>query len=258
MNSANIVELGQTLQLLNNPGATHINTTVSEIRRLKVLLETLSLHRAAIVAQPLFRITTIYRDGRTGRPTPAAIRQLEAYMRPISAAIYSEIEELRVERTQHHNAAIEFSQLATTLTLNSTQSELLSEAIKSFSAGAFRSCMVMTWNSVYDYMRQWVFDNRQNDFNASLTTQFLRSNGSPVYAPITDYNDFMTGKPSERTVIDTWHTASIISERIRDDLRQCLRRRNDCAHSTLRTPDQTQASAFARDLLDIAKGRPFA
>ncbi len=258
LNSTDMLELGRSLFLLRNPGVTLASTILSEIQTLRRLLKALSLNRALVTAQPLFNISSITMIIATGRPNKMAIAQIQSYMQPIAATVYSEFSELRVERAAHHQAVIEFSSVASILNLNGTQSALLGEAMQSFSVGSFRSCMVMTWNAVYDFMRQWVFDNRQADFNNSLTTQYLKKNGNPVYSAIFNYNDYMSGKPSERTVVDTWYSASIVSERVRDDLRQSLRRRNDCAHSTLKIPDHTQASSFARDLLDIAKGQPFA
>ncbi|WP_430452191.1 hypothetical protein [Rhodopirellula europaea] len=191
------------------------------------------------------------------RPTGTASAQIEAYVAPVNATVYDEVNAFSLVRTDNIRVANEFADLASELPLNGTQSTLIEEAVSAFRASAFRACMVMTWNAIYDFMRQWVFDNALPDFNNSLTTEYVRRNSKPVYDEIQDYDDFLTGKPSERTVIDTCHLANIFGERLRDELRQCLRRRNDSAHATNRVPDATQASAYARDLLDIARGRPF-
>ena len=258
MAASDLIDLGQTLCVVANPGATTADVLFRNIRDLRRLTESLELSRSHIAAGPLAEITKIPYLQLTNRPTGTATAQIEAYVAPIRETIYAEVDEFSLVRTENIGVANEFSALASQLPLNATQSMLIEEAVASFRAGAFRACMVMTWNAMYDFMRQWVFDNSLADFNNALTQEFVRRNGNPVYSPIQDYDDFLTGKPSERTVIDTCQLAGIYGERLRDELRQCLRRRNDSAHSTNRVPDATQASAYARDLLDIARGRPFA
>ena len=115
----------------------------------------------------------------------------------------------------------------------------------------------MGWNLAYDYIRQWVFNNHLAAFNASLTTEYTRRSGNPVYSAISEYSDFFSGTPSERTVIDTCELANIFGEKIRDNLRFLLRRRNDYAHPTFRTPTREQTNAYVKDLLDIICDSPF-
>jgi len=258
MAASDLIDLGQTLCILANPGATTPDILFRSIRDLRRLTESLQLSRSHIAAGPLAGIPSIEYVERILRPTATAVAKIQGYVAPIRVTIYAEVDEFSLVRTENIAIANEFSDLANQLSLNSTQSMLIEEAVSSFRAGAFRACMVMTWNAIYDFMRQWVFDNSLTGFNTALTQEFIRRNGNPLYSPIQDYDDFLTGRPSERTVIDTCHIAGIFGERIRDELRQCLRRRNDSAHSTNRVPDATQASAYARDLLDIARGDPFA
>lgn len=256
ISASDLIDLGQCLCILNNPFATSPDTIFRNIRDLCRLTETLDLPRSHIAAGPLANIASI--PTLANRPNAVASAQLEAYIAPVRETIYAEAEEFTIVRSQNIAIAKEFSDLANALPLNATQSTLIQEAVVSFRAGAFRACMVMTWNAIYDFIRQWVFDNSLAAFNNSLTQEYVRRNGNPLYTPIQDYDDFLTGKPSERTVIDTCCVAGVFGERVRDELRQCLRRRNDSAHATNRVPDATQASAYARDLLDIARGRPFA
>ena len=255
MAASDLIDLGQSICVLANPFATDRETIFRNIRDLRRLTETLKLRRSHIAAGPMANITSIPQE--RNRPKATASAQIEAYLAPVRETIYAEIEEFSIIRSQNIDIANEFSELANNLPLNATQSTLIEEAVASFRAGAFRACMVMTWNAIYDFIRQWVFDNSLSDFNTSLTQEYVRRNGDPIYDPIQDYDDFLSGKPSERTVIDTCHVAGIFGERVRDELRQCLRRRNDSAHATNRVPNATQASAYARDLLDIARGRPF-
>ncbi|MCG6156904.1 hypothetical protein [Rubinisphaera margarita] len=255
MPATDLVDLGQALCVLSNPQVTAPDTIFRNIRELRRLTESLGLSRTHIASGPLAAIASI--PTLNNRPNGTAVAQIQAYLGAISATAYDEVTGLSIVRTTNVQVADEFADLASRLPLNATQSTLIEEAVSAFRASAFRACMVMTWNGIYDYIRQWVFDTQLSAFNGSLTTEYVRRNGTPVYAPIQDYDDFLTGKPSERTVIDTCYHANIFGERLRDELRQLLRRRNDSAHATNRMPDATQALAYAHDLLDIATGRPF-
>ena len=259
MPASDLIDLGQALCLLSNPQVTSGETVFKNIRDLRRLTETLGLARTHIAAEPLANISSIPTlSSPFNRPNQTASAQIEAYAAPVLTTAYHEVNEYSLVRTSNIQVANEFAELASQLPLNQTQTTLIKEAISAFRSNAFRACMVMTWNAIYDFMRQWVFDNELNNFNNSLTQEYVRRNGKPEHDAIQDYDDFLTGKPSERKVIDTCYLANIFGERLRDDLRQCLRRRNDSAHATNRVPDATQASAYARDLLDIARGRPFA
>jgi hypothetical protein len=86
---------------------------------------------------------------------------------------------------------------------------------------------------------------------------YLRKDGKPIYDPIATYDDFTTGKPGERTVIDTCYHASIIGEHLRDNLRFYLRRRNNYAHPTFTSPSADQTNGYIKDLLDTITSQPF-
>jgi hypothetical protein len=58
-------------------------------------------------------------------------------------------------------------------------------------------------------------------------------------------------------VIDTCFYAQIIGEKVRDNLRYYLRRRNDYAHRSFTTPSAEQTNAYVKDLVDVVYAPPF-
>jgi len=96
-----------------------------------------------------------------------------------------------------------------------------------------------------------------NRLMTRLTTLYLRKDGKPQFDPIVDYEDFLGGRPDERAVIDTCYAARLYGEKVRDALRFYLRRRNDYAHPTFKSPSADQTNAYVKDLLDVILSPPF-
>lgn len=250
-----LIALGEALYLLRNAQITTAETVANTINQVKNLVDALGLERTKTASKTLISVESI--PTIAGRVTEVARLELKAMTETIANTVYSELREYSVVPANHVAIAEEFLRISNEIPLNETQQNLLNEAVAAFQVGAYRACMVMTWNSIYDFIRQWVFDHRLPDFNTALASGYVDKNQKPVFDAVNDYSDFHTGQPSERVVIDTCFRARIFGERVRDELRHNLRRRNDSAHATARVPDATQASAYARDMLDIAKSRPF-
>jgi hypothetical protein len=140
--------------------------------------------------------------------------------------------------------------------LNDSQKRLLEETARCLECGAYRSGAVMGWNVAYDYIRQWVFDNKLGDFNNALTSNYMKK-GQPLYQAIKDYDDFEDG-PQEKIVLETCFIANIFGGKIHDELRQHLRTRNTYAHPTDKVPSANTVNGYIEHLVDIITRKPFA
>ncbi len=192
-----------------------------------------------------------------GRVTPLSAEQIKSRMAPIERVLWEECRRKEILLLDTTAVSERLRDLAGAAVLNDAQQRLLEETILCLECGAYRAAVVMGWNLAYDVIRRWVFANKLDPFNQQLTTQYQDRNGKPTYTPIQKYEDFSAGKPSERTVIDTCYFAGIIGEKLRDELRQCLRRRNEYAHASTRSPTAQQANAYIDDLIDIITSPPF-
>jgi hypothetical protein len=251
----NFVLLGQRLNHLENPQTANVHTYVAEIRGFIQSLTDCDLPRTRQAAEPLGNTGIIYADAR-GFINAAGIAYFNAMMATIRSVLYSEAGEKQVMAIRSGAVSQQLRDVPSTVTLNATQRNLLNETILCLEAGAYRAAIVFGWNLAYDFMRQRVFDNHLAPFNQALANLVGR-NGNQLYDQITDYEDFFKGTPGERTVIDTYFAAHIIGEKLRDNLRQHLRRRHDYAHSTFAIPSSDQANAYIKDLMDIIMSPPF-
>lgn len=250
----NFITLGQRLWLLKTDS--NAQTLIDEIPKFIESLEECGLRRSRTAAEPLNAISSIPRDAY-GRTNSVALGQVRAYAETVKHSMYEEAGERTLVAIDVSGVIDALRSLPTNLSLSAAQLRLSDETVTCIERGAYRAAAVMGWNLAYEYIRQWVFDNHLTAFNTSLTTEFTRKNGNPVYTAISDYTDFFAGTPSERTVIDTCSLAGIFGEKIRDNLRFLLRRRNDYAHPTFRTPTREQTNAYVKDLLDIIADPPF-
>lgn len=248
------ITLGQRLYLLSNSNDPSL--LLSEIPKFIQSLEECGLRRARTVAEPLKAISSIPYD-HLGRVAPVAAGQIRAYAETVRHALYEEAGERTLITIDTGGVLGMLRDLPSTMQLTGAQQRLCDETVSCIERAAFRAAIVMGWNLAYDYIRQWVFDSHLAEFNGSLTAEYVRRDGRPVYEEIVAYEDFFGGSPSERVMIDTCFSATLFGERVRDNLRFFLRRRNDYAHPTFRSPTPEQTNAYVKDLLDIIAEPPF-
>lgn len=147
--------------------------------------------------------------------------------------------------------------LPTKLMMTPNQQHLLDESIRCIECEAYRAGAVMGWNLAYDYIRQWVFNNRLADFNGSLIILF------PRRLPIADYSDwFSKDSPSEREFLDVCShqqmtNGPIIGGELFDHLTQYLRYRNKYAHASETLPSADKTNGYLEHLIDIITNAPF-
>ncbi len=198
---ADFVTLGQQLYVLMNPQ--NADVVIAEIPGFLASLEKCGLHRSRTAADVLTRIESIPLVRGSRLIGQVARLEFKAYLEPIFRTIYAEIGEQVAVAINVGVVSQQLRQLPTVLALTPTQTDLLNETITCIECGAYRAGIVLAWNMAYDYIRQWILDNHLPAFNGKLTTMYLRKDGKPIYDPINSYDDFCTGKPGERTVIDT-------------------------------------------------------
>jgi hypothetical protein len=252
---AEFVTLGQELYALMNPQ--NVDVVIGEIEKFRASLRKCGLPRTSTAAETLAQVQSIRYSLRSGLISDADRALLQGILGPIWRTLYAEIGEQFVVSVNIGVVSQQLRQLPTSLTLTQTQTDLVNETVTCIECGAYRAGAVIGWNLAYDVIRQWVFDKHLEPFNAAFTTFYVSKDGKPQYEPIVDYSDFFSGKPGERTMIDTCFHASLFGERIRDNLRFYLRRRNDYAHPTFMSPSADQTNAYIKDLADTITAAPF-
>ncbi len=189
------------------------------------------------------------RSQRAAEPilTAKQPRILRERLQTIDSVIIDEVRERQVVVVNTAGTDVLRSLPKSIRPLTPEQERLRVEAIKCLERDATRAAIVMGWNFVYAYIRQWVFDNKLNDLNGTL----------PSGEGVKDYDDFFSGKPSERTFIDACFRAKIIGGNLRDDLRYYLRKRNEYAHANPNEPSHEQVAGYVKNLIDIISDKPF-
>ena len=252
---AEFVTLGQHLYVLMNPQ--NVDIVMAEIPGFIKRLESCGLHRTRVAADVLTRMSSIPYDRRTGLVGPTARTELKAYLEPIFQSLYTELAEQNAISINVGIVSQRLRQLPTIVTLTTTQSALLNETVNCVECGAYRAAQLWVGTLLLTTYANGCMTTIYARFNDKLTTHYLRKDGSPVFESIKEYDDFFTGKPDERTVIDACHLASLFGEKIRDNLRFFLRRRNDYAHPTFTKPSADQTNGYINDLLDTITCAPF-
>ena len=123
----------------------------------------------------------------------------------------------------------------------------LTEAIQCYQIGAFRACVVMTWNLAYSHLLLWILDNpaRLASFNAAIPRRYPKK---PLTAIVT-YDDFAEYL-KEFEVIEVCNTASLVNGNVIRILREKLGRRNIAAHPSVIVVVQSQADDVITDLVN--------
>jgi hypothetical protein len=246
---AQLVSLGQNLWFLLNPQDADVHVYFNGIREFTELLTACDLPHTRQAANILANIHTIR---GTQAIDQTELPYFQALMETIRDTLFAEAGQTQLIAVKSGAVSQLLRALPTVRAINDTQQRLLEETILCLEAGANRAAVVMGWNLAYDVIRQWAFDNHLSAFNAALAKHVDHKSGNPVYKPITHYDDFFSGKPGEHTVIDTCFEAQIgIGGKLRDNLQQHLRKRNDYAHRSFTTPTSEQAMAYVQEIVDI-------
>ena len=98
----------------------------------------------------------------------------------------------------------------------------IDEAISCFEHNLFRSAIVMSWLTAIQILKEHVHRHRLADFNAEAT----RVNPKWKIAKTTDDMSRM----DEGELLDRLVSISVIGKNVKDELQECLKRRNGCGH----------------------------
>ncbi len=250
------VYLGQQLWFLLHPEDANVNGYFIGIRDFIETLVGCGLPQTRQAANTLASIHTIYSIPGSQRIDQTGVNYFQAMMAPIRDRLIAEAGTMEVVAVKSGEVSQQLRSLPAIRALNNTQQELLTETILCLEAAAYRAAIVMGWNLAYDVIRQWVFDKHLAAFNQALASYLQQR--CARYSPIQNYEDFFKGEPGERTVIDTCFRANIpIGGKLRDNLHQHLRRRNDYAHRSFTAPTPEQANAYIHEMIDIVTCPPF-
>lgn len=148
-----------------------------------------------------------------------------------------------------HHTVVQVSKLLSDLTgkvADDAERNFLGEALSCYRVGAYRACVVMTWNLAFDHLVRWVMSDPQRlaDFNVAIPKRYPKK---PPLA-ISSQEHFEELKESE--VIEVVQTAGITSKNIVEILREKLKRRNMAAHPSQITVSQSQADDTVTDLVN--------
>lgn len=98
----------------------------------------------------------------------------------------------------------------------------IEEAISCFEHGLFRSAIVMSWLTAVQILKEYVHKHHLVAFNAEAT----RVNPKWKQAKTTDD----IGRMDEAEFLDRLVAISVIGKNVKDELQECLKRRNGCGH----------------------------
>ncbi|HEY8949633.1 MAG TPA: hypothetical protein VIM56_12170 [Rhizomicrobium sp.] len=98
----------------------------------------------------------------------------------------------------------------------------LEEAIACYEHKLNRSAIVMSWLTAIQVLRQYVHANALNDFNKEA------SRVNPKWKTARTTDDI--GRMDESEFLDRLVAISVIGKNVKDELQECLKRRNGCGH----------------------------
>lgn len=250
------LQLGMTSWYLQNPSTADARAYRDEIDRFAARL-TLCRMPATLNAVSPLQVGIPY-DPTTGRITRTAAQQLYLAMSTIRQTLEGEAIKQKTIVLDLDGVSARLRKVGTEIPFTTAQINLLNETTLDIECGAYRSAVVMAWNFAYDYIRQWLFDNKLVEFNSYLTANYLDKVKDPVFDPINDYADFFKrDAPGEKVVLKSMFKASIIGEVVYEQLSHYLRQRNDYAHSNSKALSRDQANAYIEHLLTIIAEPPF-
>jgi hypothetical protein len=249
------MELGQIIFILLR---SHSKSEIEEaISKLNESLENCDLPNTATATRSLRSIKELRYRGPAGEAVDPELSAIRAFGNTLRDVAFTEAHERLLLVVDKSAVTSELRQLDKTLTLTPIQQQLLLETIACLERHALRAALVMSWNMFFEIVRQWIFDKDINCFNRTLEANYRTRAGTPVYDAINNYDEFSGGAIGERVVIDTASDAGFFGARIRDAMRQYLRRRNDFAHPSFKSLSKEQVNAFVKDLIDILTDEPF-
>jgi hypothetical protein len=149
-----------------------------------------------------------------------------------------------------HDTFIQVSKLLAELpgkVPDTAEQNFLAEAIKCYHVGAFRACVVMTWNLAYAHLLHWLLADptRIGKFNAAISLRYPKKSS----ITITCYDDF-TEELKESEVIEITNSGSLLNSNTVRILREKLGKRNTAAHPSTVTVVQSQADDVVTDLVN--------
>ena len=261
MNARTLIKLGEWHEYLRTTRFMSLKNAKKGISELLKELEASKMKNSRVAARALGSLTLFY-NRRTGYLTPTSARDIRKIWLAVEESLNSEASKIKIvyKNPQTVNSKIRY--IGRRIVLNDIQKSLLKETIYCLETKANRAAIVLGWNFAFDYMRNWVYNNKLGSFNIMLRKVYRTkpsSSGStqPLHKTIKEYSDFYSGSPSERVTIDTFFHCKLINGKLRDKLREHLRTRNNYAHATQLDPTTEQANSFVSDLCDIISSRPF-
>lgn len=186
----------------------------------------------------------MYLTRMAGAKPPKALRQGDSYKLTRSGRSDLDV------KYAHHQTFIQVSRLLDELpgkVPDLAERNFLTEAIKCYRTGAFRACVIMTWNLAYSHLLHWLLDDpaRLAKFNAAIGVRYHKKSA----ITIGKYDDF-TEELKESELIEICSTASLLNANVIRILREKLGKRNTAAHPSAVTIVQSQADDVVTDLVN--------
>ena len=253
---SDFVTVGECLLLLRNPRSTLSDKYIQEINTFLSTLDRCDLPNTKAVADSLrtykypFNVTH-------NRFTNAVVQQLKTHMSSVAHALHNEVADRNALILKSDLVTSRLRQLRTVATLTSVQQHLLDETMRCIEVESYRAAVIMGWNLIYDYVRQWIFDNKLSQFQNHLQTMYPKKTTVKKYQdffasdnPLTEYEflNVLRGRANQ---------ANIVRDRVVEDLVHYLRQRNNYAHPNFTMPSAHKTNAFIECLLDVISEPPF-
>lgn len=127
-----------------------------------------------------------------------------------------------------------------------TTRKFVEEAIKCYEFGLFRSAIVMSWLAAVDVLQRYVVKNELAVFNAEAKRVDTKWKGAK--------NSDDIGRMKESDFLDRLVAISVIGKNVKEELAQCLKRRNGCGHpNSLQVGQNTVAHHLEILLMNVFK-----
>jgi hypothetical protein len=187
---------------------------------------------------------------------PRDVLELHGNTKSIQGHLASELQKLRVVRLIDHNVSPHLKSLETALMLSPAQVALCNETKRCLECGAYRSAIVMGWNTIYDYLRTWIVadSTRLDHLNARLAKiPGKKGKGKRYPKPFATYAELRDSKLEERAFLTHLATINGVDQDCVSDLVRSLNRRNKYAHATQIRDSPHLSNSYIEDLINIAE-----
>ena len=127
----------------------------------------------------------------------------------------------------------------------SARYQYVEEAISGFEAQLYRSAIVFSWVGGFEILKQFIFDKKKSEFENAYNSR--HSKNSKLFS-LKSIDSFERIK--EREVIEISENIGLFGKSVKDEIIECLNRRNRAGHPNKSLNSENIAAAHIETLLN--------